>query len=124
MPSVKIIMRVWVLWNNDNISVQVLLKEQSVIHILIKDKFIQKECLKSAIYEPAQEIEKGAFWNHLTGINILDVPRCVIGDLYEIECLSDKIGDTHLSLDKVVCMQTFFNSINGESAPTLGHLFT
>jgi len=52
-----------------------------------------------------QEIGKDAFWNHLMGINtILYLPWCVIGDFNKMECLSDKIGGTHLTLDLCVCI--------------------
>ena len=56
--------------------------------------------------------------------NILDLPWCVIGDFNEMECLSDKIGDTHFTSDKVMCMQTFLNSINGETVPASGCLLS
>ena len=54
----------------------------------------------------------------------LDLSWCLIGDFNEMECLSDKIGGTHLTLDKVVRMRTFLNSIGGESLPLGGQLFT
>ena len=78
----------------------------------------------SYIYRPAQEIDKDVIWNHLIGVNtILDLPWCIIGDLNEMECLPDKIGGTHLTLDKVLRMCTFLESIDGESAPPIGWLF-
>ncbi|KAJ8435767.1 LOW QUALITY PROTEIN: hypothetical protein Cgig2_019186 [Carnegiea gigantea] len=33
---------IWILWNNDNISVQVFLKEQRAIHLLVHDKIFNK----------------------------------------------------------------------------------
>ena len=99
---------IWILWNNVNISAQDILKEQRVIHMLIHDKLIPKESIMSAIYDPAQEIDEDAFWNHLMGINtILDLPWFIIGDFNEMKSLSDKTGGTHLTLHKVVVCELF-----------------
>lgn len=103
---------IWVLWNNANISAQIL---------LVYDKVIKKESIITGIYGPAQEIEKPHFWNRSKDLHaIFDLPWCIIGDFNEMECIYEKIGGHPLTLKKVRRMRDFLDTIHGESVPNSG----
>jgi len=79
----------------------VLAKEERVIHMLVFDVLIQKFCIISGVYAPAQSRHKDAFWNHLINFNnFFDNPWCLIGDFNELECLliSQGVSDSPVTI--------------------------
>jgi len=116
---------IWVLWNNTHIKVNVLLKEDRAIHMLIFEYATQKFSIISGIYAPAQPSEKEPFWTHLRNLNdVIDMPWCLIGDFNEIECPSDKKGGQPVTNSRLVRLPSFLNSIQAISIPVRGCQFT
>jgi len=72
---------IWLLWNDENIGVSIIAKETRIMHCLILDKLTATDCLLSAVYAPAQESQKEAFWSHLKQLHAsIDKPWCIMGD--------------------------------------------
>ena len=116
---------IWVLWNNDNIHANVLLKETRAIHMLVMDLEVQKLSIISGVYAPAQLGQKASFWQHLADLNaVIDSPWCLIGDFNELEDASEKRGGSSLSTLQCRRLPQFLRSINGSSISVKGRSFT
>jgi len=67
--------------------------------MLVMDLDVQKLCIISGVYAPAQLGQKESFWQHLADLNtVIDSPWCLIGDFNELEDSSEKRGGSSLSM--------------------------
>ena len=125
IPPVNHTGGIWLLWNDDNVDVSVVAKETRIIHCLVHDKLTAKECLLSAVYAPARENHKDAFWDHLQHLNdSIDQPWVLMGDFNEMLCASEKIGGIPLTPNKVQRLNNFLQYSNSSDAIVQGRLFT
>jgi len=89
------------------------------------DLAIQKLCIISGIYAPAQLGQKDPFWQHLAELNaVIDSPWCLIGDFNELEDLSEKRGGFSLSMSHCRRLPQFLRTIHGSSILVQGRSFT
>ena len=115
----------WILWNTANVDVTILFKELRFIHCLVYDKISAKQCLITAVYAPAQENQKNAFWNKLSQLHeSIDQPWCILGDFNEMLHASEKIGGTPLSTGKIQRLPNFLHYSHSHDATVQGRLFT
>ena len=115
----------WVLWNNDNIMANIMIKQHRFIHMLILDTNIQKLVTISSIYAPTKKDENPAFWNHLSQRNfVIDTPWCIIGDFNELENNMEKKGGAPISYSQCKCLPAFLHTFEASSLPVLGRPFT
>jgi len=85
IPPVNHVGGIWFLRNSDNVEVTVIAKEPRIMHCLVLDKPIAKECLVSAVYAPTRESQKDDFWLHLKHLHeTIDKPWCILGDFNEM----------------------------------------
>jgi len=116
---------IWLLWNDENVDVSIIAKETRIMHCLVHDKLNAKECLLSAVYAPARENQKDAFWEHLHRLhNSIDKPWCIMGDFNEMLNASEKIGGTPLTPSKVHRLNDFLHYSNSFDVTVQGRLFT
>ena len=52
---------IWLLWNTDNVEVNVIAKETRAIHCMVYEKSTSKQFVLSAVYAPAQNQGKNDF---------------------------------------------------------------
>jgi len=45
---------IWLLWNTENVEVNVIVKETRALHCKVYEKNTSKQCVLSAVYAPAQ----------------------------------------------------------------------
>ena len=61
-----------------------------------------------AVYAPAQEKDKDAFWHHLEQLsNSIKLSWCIMGDFNEMLCFSDKIGGVPLTISRTQQLNDF-----------------
>ena len=62
--------------------------------MMIRNTANASNSILSGIYAPAQNREKDVCWDQLAQINnIINIPWCLIGDLIELACPNDKLGE-------------------------------
>ena len=89
------------MWNPSNIEVNVIAKENRAIHCHVIEKDNYKQFMLSAVYAPAQEKDKDAFWHHLEQLsNSIKLPWCIMRDFNGMLCSSDKIGGVPLFVSR------------------------
>ena len=93
--------------------------------MLVMDLAIQKLCIISGIYAPAQLRQKDPFWQHLVDLNaVIDSPWCLIGDFNESEDFSEKRGGASLLTSHYRRLPQFLRTIDGSSILVQGRPFT
>jgi len=65
IPLVNHMGGIWLLWNNANVDVSIIVKEPRIMHCLVHDKLTANERLLSAVYAPVRENQKDVFREHL-----------------------------------------------------------
>jgi len=114
-----------VLWNSGDILASVLSKEQRAIHMLVHATTLAQTVVISSIYAPAQLWFKDQFWDHLVELNsVIDSPWCLVGDFNEIGAPNEKKGGTTPTNSKFLRLNNFLDTIQAESIPMDGRVFT
>jgi len=115
---------IWLLWNTENVEVNIIAEESRALHCLVHKKSTLKKFVLSAIFAPAQNQEKNDFWHHLKHINdVIDLPWCLIGDFNEILISSDKIRGSPLTVSKTQRLSDFLTYTKGIDANVQGRIF-
>jgi len=79
----------------------IIAKEHRAIRCSTHEKVLINGVL-IAIYAPAQNHEKHAFWNHLKSLNdIFTLPWCILSDFNEMLHSFENIGGTSLCASKL-----------------------
>ena len=87
-------------------------------------KSLSKQCVLSAVYVPAQNLEKNDFWDHLKHLNdVIDLPWCLMGDFKEMLISSDKVGGSPLTVSKTQRLSNFLTYRKGIDANVQGRIF-
>ena len=119
---------IWLLWNTENVEVNVIAKETRALHCTVHEKSTWKQCLLSAIYAPAQHHERMPFGSISSTLNdVIDLPWCIIySEFNEILHSSDKIGGTQLSVSRTWRLSDFLAYSKGidADADVDGGIFT
>ncbi|KAJ8428538.1 hypothetical protein Cgig2_003786 [Carnegiea gigantea] len=84
--------------------------------MLVHDPGNSQNILVSGVYGPTKAREKDLFWEHLNRMNsVIDLPWMIVGDLNELELLTDKQGDTPPSLQRMERLASFLSTTRAES---------
>ena len=73
IPRFNHVEGIWLLWNNENVEVTILVKENRLIHFLVLDKITTNQCEMSTVYAPAQQRHKNDFFGSISKVYIIQL---------------------------------------------------
>lgn len=86
--------RIWLLWSEERISVQLLFRSSQIVHSLITFKSNGSQFLLSAVYAENEATDRGSLWQDLADIaNTSSIPWLVAGDFNTMLEFGEKIND-------------------------------
>jgi len=116
---------IWLLWNSENVVVNVLAKETRAIHCNVVERSTSKNYKLTAVNAPAQINEKDDSWNHLNCLNnVIHSSWCILGDFNKMLHPSEKIGGARLCASRLQRLNNFLVHSKYHDAHVQGRIFT
>lgn len=124
LPCIRRSWGIWLLWNENQLNIGVIHKEQRFISSFCKDRKIDKEFIIIYAYAPANRSHKDNFLKELTNYCLsLNLPYLVICDLNEISFSNYKLGGVIPTLDRFKTTTNSKNISNTMDLPFFGNRF-
>ena len=116
------------LWNSNRVGVSLLATTEQEIHVSIKVRPSDTQCLLFAIYASPRFNERCVLWNNLVNMASLhSSPWIIVGDFNKVLAKNDKFGGRAINAklpNRSLLFKDCLDSCNMVDLNFLGHRFT
>ncbi|KAL0294266.1 UNVERIFIED_CONTAM: hypothetical protein Sradi_6895500 [Sesamum radiatum] len=118
--------RIWLAWDEAEVSVEVLRVEVQVIHCCLFNKRTSATCLISVAYGECDNIRRRLLWAELLSISadVTDLPWCVLGDFNVVADASESFGNSVEATQSMAEFREFIMEAGLAHLPFTGCPFT
>ncbi|XP_058776279.1 uncharacterized protein LOC131650591 [Vicia villosa] len=117
--------RIWILWDDQEVTVKVLTVEEQFIHIDVQHRDNKRHYLATIVYALNQLEKRKILWEHIDRLgDSIHLPWIVIGDYNNVLTYKDRIGGNRVALNEYADLVDMMEKNGLFEAETKGSHFT